>query len=137
MTAAHKTMVLQRGFLPNSETFLSSFIWLNYLIFRSNDLQDQDCDNEPFPYFKVKHQNPSLSYGQGDTFMDEFDKDKYHEYCQSNLYFPFVSRMDWELVSFLYRSPLSMASINEFLSLELLHHFQVTVSPSLIFALFR
>lgn len=59
------------------------------------------------------------TYGAGTTFMDDFDQDQYAQQRSHNLYYPFASREEWELASFLLRSNLSMASIDKFLSLAL------------------
>ncbi|KAG2752786.1 hypothetical protein P692DRAFT_20723352 [Suillus brevipes Sb2] len=45
--------------------------------------------------------------------------DPYTVYHKDNLYYPFASRQDWELGSFLLCSSLSMAALDEFLGLEL------------------
>lgn len=57
--------------------------------------------------------------GRGQTFMDWFNTDQFSEARVENLYYPFVSRQDWEVGSWLLRSGLSMAAIDEFLSLEI------------------
>jgi hypothetical protein len=59
------------------------------------------------------------TYGPGQTFMDRFDADPYAQHRESNLYYPFASKQDWEIGAFLERSRLSMAAIDEFLSLEM------------------
>jgi hypothetical protein len=58
-------------------------------------------------------------FGRGTTFLDRFDLDKYSEERKANLFYPFASKQDWEVASWLSRSGLSMASIDKFLSLEL------------------
>ena len=57
------------------------------------------------------------TYGPGSTFMDHFDNDEHAPHRVNNLYYPFASHQEWELASFLLRSHLSMASIDEFLRL--------------------
>jgi hypothetical protein len=59
------------------------------------------------------------AWGSGPTFMDKFDLDHHSAERQDNLYYPFASRQDWQMASFLLRSGLSMAKIDDFLSLEL------------------
>ncbi|RDB31099.1 hypothetical protein Hypma_000008 [Hypsizygus marmoreus] len=59
-------------------------------------------------------------HGTGTTFMDQFDLDEYASERVDNLFYPFASRDEWELSSFLLRSGLSMASINKFLTLKLI-----------------
>ena len=56
-------------------------------------------------------------YGKGSTFMDEFDDDKHVAMREDNLYYPWASHPEWELPWFLLCSSLSIAAINQFLSL--------------------
>ena len=51
--------------------------------------------------------------------MDEFDRDQYAGEWRENLYYLFASKDEWEVVAFLLRSDLSMASIDSLLSLNL------------------
>jgi hypothetical protein len=62
-------------------------------------------------------------FGRGESFTDVFNNDKYADRRDDNLYYPFASKPDWEMASFLLRSTLSMAAIDEFLSLELVRLF--------------
>lgn len=61
----------------------------------------------------------SKSFLHGITFMDQFFSDKYGELCKENLYYLFTLQQDWQLVSWLLQSHLSMAVIDSFLSLQL------------------
>lgn len=63
------------------------------------------------------------TYGRGPTFMDEFDGDEHAAMREQNLYYPWASRPEWELASFLLRSSLSMAAVDQFLSLDLVSRF--------------
>lgn len=72
-----------------------------------------------FPFFKETHPTASTVYGRGQTFMDIFNKDEHSTKREQQLYYPFASRDEWELASFLLRSHLSMASIDKFLKLKL------------------
>ena len=58
-------------------------------------------------------------WGFSSMFMRRFDCDAYAHMHQDNLYYPFTSEVDWELAAFLLCSGLSMAMINDFLSLQL------------------
>lgn len=75
------------------------------------------------PQFKKHHTEvypgAAQTYGKGSTFMDEFDDDEHAAMREDNLYYPWASRPEWELASFLLRSSLSMAAIDQFLSLDL------------------
>ena len=70
------------------------------------------------PYVEM-HEHAAKSFGQGPTFMEKFGMDQFAEHRKINMYYPFVSRQDWEVGSWLLRSGLSMAGIDSFLSLEL------------------
>ncbi|KAF8809172.1 hypothetical protein BYT27DRAFT_7222697 [Phlegmacium glaucopus] len=59
-------------------------------------------------------------FGRGETFMDQCDKDRYTEMRKGHLYYPFTSRDEWELASFLLHSCLSMAAVDCFLKLKLM-----------------
>ena len=59
------------------------------------------------------------TFGLGNTYMDKFDMDRFAKERQTNLYYPFASKQDWDVAAFLLRSPLSMPEIDRFLSLEL------------------
>ncbi|KAG1747218.1 uncharacterized protein EDB91DRAFT_1235953 [Suillus paluster] len=72
------------------------------------------------PY--IKHfRDAAKVYQRGQTFLDRFNMDPYAVHHEDNLYYLFASRQDWELGSFLLCSSLSMAAIDEFLGLELVH----------------
>ena len=70
--------------------------------------------------FVEEYEGAAKEYGTGGTmFMREFDGDQYAGERVTNLYYPFASRDEWELAAFLLCSNLSMASIDLFLSLNL------------------
>ncbi|KAJ7672465.1 hypothetical protein DFH06DRAFT_1124357 [Mycena polygramma] len=58
---------------------------------------------------------------RGDTFLETFRKDKYSEHRASsnNIYYPWASAAEWELVAFLHNSKMTMAQIDRFLKLQL------------------
>jgi hypothetical protein len=58
-------------------------------------------------------------YGRSDGFMGWFHNDAQAAERTSNHYYPFQSKGEWELASFLSQSGLSMKRIDEFLSLNL------------------
>lgn len=78
----------------------------------SNPVVDSDL-------FTEEYEGAAQTYGTGTTFMDHFDHDQYASERINNLYYPFATREEWEMASFLLRSDLSMADINKFLSLAL------------------
>lgn len=61
----------------------------------------------------------SQEFGTGLTFMEGFDLDDFSDHRRENLYYPFASKADWEMASFLLRSGLSMAKIDDLLKLQL------------------
>ena len=60
-----------------------------------------------------------MTYGQASTFLDRFNEDEYASFRAVNMYYPFSSKAEWELASFLLSSDLSMQKVNEFLKLKL------------------
>jgi len=75
-------------------------------------------DRAPTPVVNNHLHTPSV-YPRGTCFMEQFFNDQYATFQQQNLYYPFASRVDWQLVLWLLRSHLSMTTIDDFLSLEL------------------
>ena len=65
-------------------------------------------------YFK----GTSATYGAGETLLLRFNKDQYSEQRHSNPYYPFASSKDWMEANFLSKSRLSMALIDEYLSMD-------------------
>jgi hypothetical protein len=63
----------------------------------------------------------SATYGAGETFLSQFDKDQYLKQRRSNPYYPFTSSKDWMEAKFLLKSRLSMALIDEYLSMDVVH----------------
>ncbi|KAH7920650.1 hypothetical protein BV22DRAFT_1107578 [Leucogyrophana mollusca] len=64
--------------------------------------------------------------GEGRTYLDVFDYDEFAEERKANLYYPFASRGDWKMASFLLRSGLSMAAIDELLALDLIRQLPIS-----------
>ncbi|KAG9312843.1 hypothetical protein JVU11DRAFT_6272 [Chiua virens] len=58
-------------------------------------------------------------FRHGNTFMDKFDRDKFANAHKMNLFYPFMSRKEWELALWLLRSGLSMRAIDTVLSLPI------------------
>ncbi|KAF9050500.1 hypothetical protein BJ165DRAFT_1341898 [Panaeolus papilionaceus] len=56
----------------------------------------------------------------GKTFMALFSEDPLSNARETLPYYPFSTRTEWELASFLLRSGLSMAKIDEFLKIEMI-----------------
>ena len=64
-------------------------------------------------------------YGEGPTFMAQFDADKHASKREKNTYYPFHEQGDWELGSWLLRSGLSMRAIDDFLRLRKVRSFPI------------
>lgn len=71
------------------------------------------------PTSTVRFPDAAHSFEGGKTFLDKFDADHFGKYRVSNIYYPYSSRDEWELASWLLRSSLSMSAIDSFLSLDL------------------
>ncbi|KAJ7703454.1 hypothetical protein B0H16DRAFT_1347131 [Mycena metata] len=88
---------------------------------------DMELDREPDQAEKPPIDGPmredfqgaSHTFGRGQTFMDAFRNDQYARERQSNIYYPFASLEEWEFASFIARSNLSNAAIDELLKLRL------------------
>ncbi|KAI5992161.1 hypothetical protein EDD15DRAFT_2197182 [Pisolithus albus] len=100
----------------------------NHMISNRLDSSD-DHPNMPSVYSaRVIDDHPSTPsvYPGGTTFMDQFFNDQYATLQQKNLYYPFASQPDWQLASWLLHSCLSMAAINDFLSLQLVKELPIS-----------
>jgi hypothetical protein len=82
----------------------------------------QNPEDRQNPFNIKKHPTSGSVYGRGETFMDQCDKDTFAERRKGNLFYPFASRDEWELASFLLRSRLSMTAVDRFLKLKLVSH---------------
>ena len=69
--------------------------------------------------FVQEYDGAAQTFGQGTTFMQQFECDEFAEDRTQNLYYPFASRAEWELAAFLLRSDLSLAALDKFLSLNI------------------
>ena len=70
-------------------------------------------------YYMEIYPSAARTYGKGLTFMDGFNADKHTAMHEENMYYPWASQPEWELASFLLCSSLSMATIDRFLSLDI------------------
>ena len=69
----------------------------------------------------------SKIYGREKSFIERFNEDKYASRRVQNPYYPFADREEWELGSFLLRSGLSMAKVDEFLKLRVVCDIRVSI----------
>ena len=80
---------------------------------------EDDSESNPIEYFPGAAQ----AFQGGSTFLNKFAADEFSNHRSSNTYYPFASRGDWQMGSWLLRSGLSMSAINTFLSLDLVYFF--------------
>lgn len=88
----------------------------NFSVQGDPDIQ-MAADNSGFMY-RDELPNAAPTWGAGKTFMGRFDLDDFADQHKENLYYPFASKEDWEMAAFLLRSGMSMALIDDFLSLQ-------------------
>jgi len=69
--------------------------------------------------FVERYEGCAEAFPGGETFMDRFGNNRYGEQRRENIYFPWASRQEWGFASWLLRSRLSMAAIDDLLSLEI------------------
>jgi hypothetical protein len=89
-----------------------------------DDLMDVDRTSSPPNHPQeltqiVKFEGAGKIMGVGLSFMDRFHLDTFTENRKTNIYYPFASRDDWSMASYLLRSGLSMKKIDEYLSLSM------------------
>lgn len=87
--------------------------------YTSMEVDESPSEARSTSVFVEKYPGAARICGQGTTFMDVFDLDGNAHYRQTFPYYPFTSRDEWEMASFLLRSDLSMAVIDEFLKLKM------------------
>lgn len=81
------------------------------------DGHDFEASNVQDGQVTEMYEGAAQKYGPGRSFLSEFDSDQHAQQQKSNMYYPFASKDDWQLASWLLRSGLSMNAIDEFLSL--------------------
>lgn len=87
----------------------------------ADDVQSNSVEEvAPYPqYYMEIYPGAAQTYRKGPTFMDCFNRDQHAAMQEDKLYYPWASQSEWELALFLLQSSLSMAAINQFLSLKL------------------
>ena len=82
--------------------------------------------------YEDTHPNASSVLGSGPGFMDRFDTDPHAEKRVGNIYYPFLSKEEWNLASWLLCSGLSMRAIDDFLALPIVSLYMCVTSAPLI-----
>jgi hypothetical protein len=103
------------GFLPDSESNMN----INPDDINPDDINIHPLCSTPNSPFVEVYPGAGQKFGCGETFLDVFNTDCHAEKQRQHLYYPFASKAEWGLVSFLLCSDLSMNSIDKFLKLEL------------------
>jgi len=85
----------------------------------ADDVDIHSHSTSPNSPFVEVYPEAGRKFGRGETFLDVFDADCHAEKRRQHLYYPFASKAEWGLASFLLCSDLSMKSIDKFLKLEL------------------
>jgi hypothetical protein len=79
----------------------------------------QPPPNVPQPQIRCfLHPNLPADQGRGANLLEQMETDQYARFRQENIFYPFASRSEWELASWLSSSSLSQKSINKFLHLD-------------------
>jgi len=74
-------------------------------------------------------------YGHGFSFMDIFHQSQHAEARSENVFYPFASKEDWELASWLVQANLSMDRMDNFFSLELVC--MICLDSTMLLIIFR
>jgi len=84
---------------------------------------DNESTSNRYPstatHYEDTHPNTPFIFGSGPGFMDTFNADQNAEKRRGNLYYPFSSKEEWGLASWLLCSGLSMRAIDDFLTLPI------------------
>ena len=67
---------------------------------------------------KVHHPCPPADFGAGANLLQTMEEDQYEAFRKDNIFYPFASRAEWELASWLSQGALSQKAIDMFLRLE-------------------
>lgn len=84
---------------------------------------DNGATDGPSTKYYELHPNTPLIFGTGPGFIDNFNADRHAAKRRENLYYPFSSKAEWGLASWLLCSGLSMRAIDDFLALPIVSPF--------------
>lgn len=85
-----------------------------------NSASTSTSESVDVPKGPIKDFHPTAAdtYGRGKTILEEIHhSDQFAKQRNGNIYYPFVSKEDWEVAAWLIESGLSMAEIDKFLNL--------------------
>lgn len=100
-----------------------------------DDMPAMDADDGPLPSgsrlsnaeprkpHREAYPGAAQTFGTGKTFMDSFQDDEYADERRKNVYYPWASMDEWELVSFINRCNMTVSDTDEFLKLRLVYFF--------------
>ncbi|KAM6504101.1 hypothetical protein JOM56_001044 [Amanita muscaria] len=94
----------------------------------NNMVVDDDMSPSHNGHFVEEYDGAAKTYGSGTSFMRQFNSDTFATERAENIYYPFASRAEWDLAAFLLRSDLSIAAIDNFLSLTLIKGLNLSFS---------
>ena len=92
--------------------------------------ENEAATNSGAEDYEELHPNMPLILGSGPGFINTFNTDQHAEKRRENLFFPFSSKAEWGLASWLLCSGLSMRAIDDFLSLHIVSHENHAIEPS-------
>ncbi|KAF9789589.1 hypothetical protein BJ322DRAFT_1178167 [Thelephora terrestris] len=81
-------------------------------------------------YHEDVHPNVPHVFGSGAGFVDVFKSDHNAEKRRDNIYYPFSSKGEWGLASWLSRSGLSMRATDDFLSLPIVQQLSLSFTTA-------
>ena len=95
----------------------------------ANNDNNNSANHHTSTHYEDVHPNHSSIFAFGPGFMDTFNSDPSAEKRSVNIYYPFSSKEEWSLASWLLCSGLLMRAINDFLALPIVSlEFRVTAS---------
>lgn len=99
--------------------------------FRNNEAppDDEPMDGPTPLQYEDLHPNTPLIFGSGPGFVDGFNSDRFAKERKNNVYFPFSSKQEWGLASWLTHSGLSMRAMDDFLALPIVRDKRNLTNP--------
>lgn len=82
-------------------------------------LDDEPMGDLNMPSHEDIHPNTPRVFGSGPGFVDVFNSDRHAGKRSINIYYPFSSKEEWGLASWLSQSGLSMRAVDDFLALPI------------------